>query len=182
MNDRKRQRTDKVKQTILTSTFISIRRRLQAVAAGIVGNDEEAEDVLHEAFCRLWTHHPDVADEVSAMKLSFTAVRNSAIDSLRRSQAHPQVPIETSTAVADIPDEPDVETEREATYRAVLKLSEEVLTPKQLAVFRLHDIEGKTFGEVADELGMTQEYVRVILSRSRKIIRDIYRKQQASEL
>lgn len=169
-------------QTILTSTFISIRRRLQAVAAGIVGNDEEAEDVLHEAFCRLWTRHPDVADEVSAMKLSFAAVRNSAIDSLRRSQAHPQVPIETSTAVADIPDEPDEKAAHEATYRAVLRLSEQVLNPKQLAVFRLHDIEGMTFGEVAEKLNMTPEYVRVTLSRSRKIIRDIYRKQQASEL
>ncbi|MDE6859538.1 MAG: sigma-70 family RNA polymerase sigma factor [Duncaniella sp.] len=169
-----------MKQSILASTFISIRQRLHAMAAGIVGNDDEADDVLHDAFCRLWTRHPDVTDEVAAMKLSYTAVKNSAIDSFRRSQAHPHVQIDTSTT--DMVDEADEKTDGEATYSAVLRLSERVLNPRQLSVFRLHDIEGLTFGEVAEELGMSPEYVRVTLSRSRKIIRDIYRQQQASEL
>jgi len=151
------------------------------VAAGIVGNDDDAEDVLHEAFCRLWIRHQDVADEVSAMKLSYTAVKNSAIDSLRHSQAHIQVPFDSHTSEITA-DDHDEESEREATYRAVIRLSERVLNQRQLDVFRLHDIDGMSFQEVADKLAMTPEYVRVTLSRSRKIIRDIYRQKQASEI
>ena len=45
-------------------------------------------------------------------------------------------------------------------------------------MFELHDIKGLGYEEVAETLGMTQENVRVTLSRARKSIREIYRKTQ----
>ena len=169
-----------MKQTILSSTFIRFRDKLHNVAAGIVGNSDDADDVIHDAFCRLWSKHGDIADELSAIKLSYTAVRNSAIDTLRRSKSSISVPIESLPEANELETDDDEAARREATYRAVLKLSREVLSHTQYEVFRRHDVEGMPYQETA-ELEMTPEYVRVTLSRARKTIREIYRKQHASE-
>lgn len=47
-------------ETVLTTTFLKIRRRLQIISASILGNDTEAEDALSEAFLRLWKHPQSV--------------------------------------------------------------------------------------------------------------------------
>ena len=163
-----------MKTDILTSTFMRFRARLHGVAAGIAGHDS-AEDVLHDAFCRLWSRHPDIGDESEAIKLSYTAVRNSAIDLFRSTRAHPTV------AMDDVNEQPtdeyeSTEKEKVATYNTVLRLSRQALNETQYTVFRLHDIEGVTYPEIAQSLGMTQENVRMTLSRARKAIRELYRK------
>lgn len=170
-----------MKQSILSSTFIRFRDKLHSVAVGIVGNNDDAEDVIHDAFCRLWSKHSDIQDEVSAIKLSYTAVRNSAIDTLRLAKAHPSVAIDNITDEREIYTTEHDDAERRETYKAVIKLSQNVLTSTQYEIFRLHDIEGISYPDIAEELGKSQEYIRVTLSRARKTIRDIYRKQQASK-
>ncbi len=66
--------------------------------------------------------------------------------------------------------------EKEETYATVVRLSRRALNETQYTVFRLHDIEGATYPEIAQGLGMTQENVRMTLSRARKAIRELYRK------
>ena len=158
---------------ILTSTFMAFRAKLRSMAAGIAGS-EEADDIIHDAFCRLWSRHPIIEDETEALKLSYTAVRNSAIDSYRRSTSRPTVSIEDSCHIIEQEDE----TETAKTYEAVVNISRRVLNKRQFEVFELHDIKGLGYEEVAETLGMTQENVRVTLSRARKSIREIYRKTQ----
>lgn len=160
---------------ILTSTFINFRAMLRSVAAGIAGSDE-ADDVIHDAFCRLWARHKAVADEKEAIKLTYTAVRNSAIDALRRTHSRPTVSMDESLPIADSDEELSRQNEERQTYEAVIRLSRRVLNPRQAEVFELHDVQGISYDEIADRLGMTPENVRVTLSRSRKIIRDLYRK------
>lgn len=162
---------------ILTSTFMAFRAKLRSVAAGIAGTDE-ADDIIHDAFCRLWSRHPLIDDEKEALKLSYTAVRNSAIDSYRRSTSRPTVSIEESSYILETDDETETAKERQQTYEAVINLSRRILNERQFAVFELHDIKGLGYEEVAETLGMTQENVRVTLSRARKSIREIYRKTQ----
>lgn len=149
--------------------------RLRSLAAGIVGNDD-ADDILHDAFCRLWASHPQLANETEALKLSYSAVRNSAIDALRRSRSHPTVPFEGHDQQSTPFEEPTSETSDEYTYRAVVALGRRVLGERQFEVFSLHDIDGLTYEEIATSLGLNVENVRVILSRARRTIRDIYRK------
>lgn len=159
---------------ILTSTFITFRSRLSRVAAGIAGADE-ADDIIHDAFCRLWSRHPVIEDETQALKLSYTAVRNSAIDSYRRTAGRQTVPIEETVSAIETDNETDIQQERQDTYNAVIRLSRRVLNERQFEVFELHDIRGLGYEEVARTLGMTQENVRVTLSRARKIIREYYK-------
>ena len=156
---------------------MAFRAKLRSMAAGIAGS-EEADDIIHDAFCRLWSRHPIIEDETEALKLSYTAVRNSAIDSYRRSTSRPAVSIEDSCHIIEQEDETETAKERQQTYEAVVNISHRVLNKRQFEVFELHDIKGLGYEEVAETLGMTQENVRVTLSRARKSIREIYRKTQ----
>lgn len=165
-----------VSTDILTSTFINFRAMLRSVAAGIAGAGE-ADDVIHDAFCRLWAGHKAVEDEKEAIKLTYTAVRNSAIDSLRRTKARATVSIDESPQIADSDEDFTRRSEQQETYDAVIRLSRRALNQRQAEVFELHDVRGLGYDEIAEMLGMTPENVRVTLSRSRKIIRDLYRKQ-----
>ena len=156
---------------------MAFRAKLRSRAAGIAGS-EEADDIIHDAFCRLWSRHPIIEDETEALKLSYTAVRNSAIDSYRRSTSRPTVTIEDSCHIIEQEEETETAKERQQTYETVVSLSRRVLNKRQFEVFELHDIKGLGYEEVAETLGMTQENVRVTLSRARKSIREIYRKTQ----
>ncbi len=166
-----------MKNDNLTSAFVHFRARLRNLAAGIVGHDD-AEDVLHDAFCRLWSRHPLLESETEALKLSYSAVRNSAIDALRRNKSHPTVPIDDNDRRDD---DPDKESRME-TYDAVVALSRKALDSRQFEVFRLHDIEGLGYDEIAASLGLNVEHVRVILSRARKTIRELYRKNNPDSI
>lgn len=166
-----------MKTDILTSTFVSFRAVLHGMAARIVGSDEDADDAIHDAFCRLWSVHQDISDRTEAEKLSYTAVRNSAIDALRRSRRGRMVSIDDLQSRAEQADNATPRRDVEDTYQAVISLSRKVLSERQYEVFRLHDVEGVEYADIADELGLSVENVRMILSRARKTIREIYRKQ-----
>lgn len=170
-----------MKNDILISAFVNFRTRLRSFAAGIVGNDD-ADDILHDAFCRMWSSHPQLDSETEALKLSYRVVRNSAIDALRRSKSHPTVPIEEGGRDCGTIEEPENDSADEDTYQAVIALSRRVLGQRQFEVFRLHDIEGQTYDEIAASLCLSVENVRVILSRARKTIRDIYRKNNPDSI
>lgn len=77
-----------MEDNILTKTFQQLRLQLRRMAGSILGDDNEAEDALHDAFCRLWTSYKDINSETDARRLSYTLVYNTSIDSLRRSKAH----------------------------------------------------------------------------------------------
>lgn len=77
-----------VEDNILTKTFQQLRCKLQHLAGSILGDDNEAEDALHDAFCRLWTSYKNIDSEVDARRLSYTLVYNIAIDRTRRLKTH----------------------------------------------------------------------------------------------
>ena len=150
------------------------RATLEGVAARIVGS-YDAEDVIHDAFCRLWSKHPCVRDESEAIKLTYTAVRNLAIDRYRAAGTKQTVPIDKCHETQVDGNETQKAKERQQTYEAVIRLSRKTLNENQYTIFRLHDIEGISYPEIARKTGMSPENVRMTLSRARKAIRERYR-------
>lgn len=155
----------------LTSTFTRLRQQLLAVAERITGNRDDAADAVQDAFVRLWQRQLDPATTAG---LAVTTVRNVSIDRQRRAQAHPHVAIDERIDAAP---EPSSWPEREQMLHRVQAIIGQELTPKQRQVMQLRDVQGLPFDEVARQLGMTPEAVRVELSRARKRVREIYRKK-----
>ena len=67
--------------------------------------------------------------------------------------------------------------EMEALFRRVEASVEEELSETQKEIIRMHEYEGMTFEDIANELGMTPAAVRMQASRARKILREKYREE-----
>lgn len=158
----------------MTSVFIRFRDKLRGMAARIVGSGEEADDALHDAFCKLWSSNRDVNSETDAIKLTYAAVRNSAIDMVRYRKSHPLIPEDYAPEFFSETG-CDEDKEKEELCKALIAMSRKVLNERQYRIFILHDVENLSYPDIAVKLGLTQENVRTILSRARKVIKDIYR-------
>lgn len=122
--------------------------------------------------------HREVKSEMEAIRLSYTAVRNSAIDELRHHKAHPELPIDT---IGEPVSEPTGNDDEEATRllcEALLAVSARVLKQREHEVFILHDVDNLSYDEISRRLGLTQDNIRQILSRSRKKLRQLYKSGQ----
>ena len=155
---------------ILTSTFMRLRERLKANARRLLDDDSEADDALQDAFCRLWKHRQEIISSQQAEGLSVTAVRNTCIDALRK--RHSNMPLDQADGATT--DTDDYENSRREIYEAVKEIIDRRLPERERTVITMRDTMGMDFADIAVELGISENNVRMILCRARKTVREIY--------
>lgn len=152
----------------LVDAYATVFRRIGARIGRMLSGGEDAQDILQDAFLRLWGLHDAPADSAAIIA---TTARRLAIDNHRRHARHPEVSIDEQTD--SLPDDDDEEARRER-YDAVRRIIDSRLTPQQREVLTLRDIDGLPYAEIAVRLGVDEAAVRMRLSRARKAVRDIY--------
>lgn len=146
--------------------------RLFSRTKSILTSDEDANDVLQEAFYRLWKARPAITGQSHADGLLVRTVHNLAIDTYRNATRHAAVSIEenyTDTPVAD-----DTE-ERQELLDNVNHIISRHLSARDREILLKRDSMGWEFEEIAAEYGLTPGNVRIIVSRARRTVREIYR-------
>jgi RNA polymerase sigma-70 factor (ECF subfamily) len=151
--------------------------RLYRLAVHLMGDPDEAEDVLQEGFIQACAHIDDFAGRSGLGTWLHRTVRNAALARLRRkSLATAPLPAADATpsavheALVDDTDEPrDAVLARE---RAEMLERAIVALPDGLrAAFVLRDLEGMSTKESAAALGITESAVKVRLHRARLALR-----------
>lgn len=148
--------------------------RLQRVALRMLGNVEDAEDMVQEVYMKLWGKREELPDVQNMEAYCVALTKNMCIDRLRLAEVDrvdvDDVPL--SLAAAD-----DVASllERQDAVEQV-KLIIETLPEKQQQVITLRDIRGCTFEEIEEQTGLTAVNVRALLSRARKTIRERFKR------
>ncbi len=165
---------------ILTDTFERLRKNFRAGAGRILGNTDEADDALQDAFIRLWSKGYNIEKHNEAEALISRAVRNESLDRLRRRKRRPQsfteAGLSESYAQFEEDDGNNVNDVAE-TLKKVEAIIADELTPLQKTILHLHEYDGMSLEKVAVKLEMNPPAVRMQLSRARKAIRECYRKQ-----
>lgn len=156
---------------LLTSTFIRLRSRLQATARRFLADDSAADDALQDAFYKLWEHRQSITSQSQAEGLSVVAVRNTCIDALRRAKRTAEYPLDS---VAEDIAENDSENGQDELYESVKAIIDSRLSEREKSVITMRDTMDMDFAEIAEELGITETNARMILSRARKTVREIY--------
>ena len=165
-----------MKDELLTSVFMRIKGRLRLTAQRIV-NDDSVDDALQEAFMRLWNRRSDFDSSKVVEGVAVTTVRNICLDTLRRNAVRRHDDIdETSYVATIIDDSSDDEQEKRELYGEISALINSQLSERDRRILYLRDRDGWEMDEIAQEMGISEANVRVILSRSRKTIRQIYLK------
>lgn len=157
-----------MKSDILTSIFTRLRPALLASAKGVLReNEDDAPDALQEAFCRLWRHRDSFENEEHVQAASYTAVKNAAIDMVRRRR--PIAPVEEMPEIAS----DDVAASE--LYDEVSRIIRAVLSEREREVLMMRDRNGFEMDAIAARIDTTEANVRLILSRARKKVRECYR-------
>jgi RNA polymerase sigma-70 factor (ECF subfamily) len=141
-----------------------------AVAWEFVYRQEDAEDIVQEAFVRAWRNLDRYDAERPFEPWLFTIVRNLARNARRRDRRWTEVSLADDMVDLKTFDEDVVDSmERLEGGERIEALLEE-LSPMQRACFRLAELEGFSRDEVATMLGLRVATVRVHIHRARKTL------------
>ena len=150
---------------MLTSSFLGLRDKLHHIALKYLGSDEDAKDALQDTWLKLRSKG-EVETTIEARNKLVTVLRNVCIDHLRKAR---EIPIDVTVDIqAYRMDEEDIGN--------LEQLLQEGLTPLQKEIFNLVTHEGFDYEEIAKQLSMSVEAVRMNMSRTRKKIRENYKR------
>jgi RNA polymerase sigma factor (sigma-70 family) len=136
-----------------------------------VSTDEDAEDILQDVFFQFLSNN-SVAQPIEQLSAwLYTVARNRIIDWYRKRKQKVESPMDEETGLPmnleeilfDPSDEPDRVLFRGAVWDALAEALED-LPEEQSEVFMLHELEGRSFKEIAE---LTGENINTLLSRKR---------------
>ncbi|HUO86264.1 MAG TPA: RNA polymerase sigma factor [Thermoanaerobaculia bacterium] len=140
----------------------------------ILGDLEEARDVVQVTFFRIWEHRARFDDRWSPNTWIYRIASNLAIDHLRsrKSRERGNEPVRRHLRqVADLSAEGSSGPLHQAEVLGIFHELAGELTDKQRAVFLLREVEGLSSQEVADVVGCRESTVRNHLFNARKVLR-----------
>jgi RNA polymerase sigma factor (sigma-70 family) len=133
----------------------------------------DADEVVQEAFLRLFLALPELETELQALAYCRRTITNLCIDRFRAQARRPSlVDLESAGAMdlaEDDPGDPVVRAEDAAMVRAALSL----LSPLHRAALVKREIEEKPLPVIAEELEIPEDSVKHVLFRARRALRRI---------
>lgn len=136
----------------------------------IIKDKAAAEDIAEEAFIKLWERHSSFQNAANIKSFLYTIVRNASIDWLRQQKkrlAHSKEIIYLAEETESFIQQQIIEAE---TYREVVA-SLKILPPKCRQIFRMFYFEGKDYSQIAHELNLSINTIRVQKARALALLR-----------
>ncbi len=155
-------------------------RRVFRMAKQITQNDDDAEDVLQEAFLKAYTHLDDFQGNSKFYTWIVRIAVNEALMKLRKRRSDRSVPLDEpiDTGEDEVPreiavwDENPEETYSREELAELLDQAVQSLKPAYRTVFVLRDIEEMSIEETAEALGLSISAVKSRLLRARLQLRE----------
>ena len=148
--------------------------RLQRVALRLLGNAEDAEDMVQEVYMKLWSKRDALPDVKDMEAYCVTLTKNMCIDRLRIAEADKADVDEVPTMLVAT-DDVEAQVERHDAVEQVKQIIE-TLPEHQQQVITLRDMEDCSFEEIVEQTGLTAVNIRMLLSRARRTIRERFKK------
>ena len=146
-------------------------RAMAGIASTILGNREDVRDCLQEALVSLWTQRHRLKEIENVEGYCIRTIRNTALSMLRRQRC-------LDDAIPEIAERMNPETMLENKDRLAKVMDGiESLPDVQKQVVKLSTIEDLPPDDVAERQGISPVYVRQILSRARKRLRNILKEK-----
>lgn len=163
------------------SRVLPSKNKLFRVALALLGNRQEAEDTLQDAYLKLWNMRDRLPEYDSVEALGMTMTKNLCVDKLRsyRHRKQNEDEVEVMPIASATPD-PAKATELQESHRVIHKIFE-TLPEQQKLIIHMRDVEEYSYEEISEVTELTINNIRVILSRARKTVRNEYLKHQNYE-
>jgi RNA polymerase sigma-70 factor (ECF subfamily) len=167
-------------QAAFTELVNRYERKIYRLAKNITQNDEDAEDVLQDAFLKAYTHLDNFKGDSKFYTWIVRIAVNEALMRLRKRKADRSVPLDepvelgeetVQREIAVWEDNPEQQYSQEE-WRRILDEAVDSLKPDFRTVFVLRDIEELSTEETAETLGISVPAVKSRLLRARLALRE----------
>ncbi len=146
--------------------YLPLQPAMQRMAEALLGNEDDAADVVQDCFVTLWNEREKLRRVVNREAWCITLVKRRCVDVLRKRK--PTVEIDERTlALAE--EEADAGEER---LRLALQMVGR-LPERQAQVIRLKHLENADTDRIAQELHITSGNVYTLLSRAYSTLKHI---------
>ena len=138
------------------------------VAVAVVRNPTLAEDVVQESLIKAWLGLEHFRGDAQLRTWLLRITHNTAVSELRRIR-------DTSLSPLDLPDREAPSPDAEVINRALMAAFEKALfelDPLSRAIVTLREIEGLSYDEIAEVLGVPLSTVKTRLFRARNELKD----------
>lgn len=148
--------------------YFSLHTKLFKIAFVILKNKDDAEDIVQDAYCKLWNERSKLNSVKQPEAFCITMVKNLCIDFLRS----PKSEAKENVLDKNVLDEntPDNELEAKDMLHRV-KIIMGHLPKKQRRILELRCFADCSFEEIETFTGESSANVRVLLSRARNYIK-----------
>ena len=165
--------------SVFKQTFLPHSRRMYAAAWRLTADAQAAEDLVQEAFLKLWMKRDSLNKVTNTEAFCVTIVRNIFFDRYRKNgNKFVERPPEELNIAADSNISERLEQREDAAK--ILNIIAH-LPEQQRLIITLIDIEDRSYNEIAARTGLQAINIRVLLSRARKQIREQFNKQTEYE-
>jgi len=134
---------------------------LYRFALKLAKNIDDAEDLVQDAFEKLWKNRKKV-DNKKIKSYLFTIVYHKFIDNYRKNKQYFSIE-EINTELSYTNDYSDL--------KEILNKAIDLLPAQQKTVIILRDWEGYSYKEIQDITNLTESQVKVYIFRARKFLR-----------
>lgn len=148
-----------------------------AVSYRFTGNEEDAEDIVQEAFIRLWNNLHKYKPEVKLSTWLYKIITNLCLDFLKSRRVkeknnHVDIQSQVNLNSNHKADEPLNAQE----LHVIIQEAASELTPAQKAVFILRDLEQLSVEEVSEILSMSAGNIKSNLYYARQQVGNVLKK------
>ena len=142
-------------------------------ASTILYSSIKAEDAVQDVFIKMWQKKDTIGGLENVKAYLFTATKNKCFEYLRKLKLERKLSeenesrLEMSSSI-NIDDETDKYVLKEKLFNSIRQLP-----PKCRDVFTMSKINGLTYSEIADELGISPKTVENQMGRALRLLREI---------
>lgn len=154
------------------NTYLPYHQKLYRIVYHMVQDKNDAEDILQETYIKLWHKRNDFESINNTESYAVAVVKNTCLDFLKKAKTRTlqlcdiELPEKSSMSVY-------IENQDKLNHVQILM---ERLPVQQQQVMRLKHWENLSDEEIEQVTGLSRGNIKVILSRARKTIRELFLK------
>ena len=164
----------------LSALYLESRSSLLSQARRMLRNDQDANEVVQEAFLKFMLAAPELDTKERALAYIRATINNLSLNVIRARGSRPNlVALDSESSqerLSQIATEnyiPADSTISAAEDAAIIKLALSKLSPAERAALVMWEVEGRSTAEIAKELGIKESAVRHTVSRARASLRKV---------
>lgn len=151
--------------------FLPFSRRLYRVAWALTHNAQDAEDLVQDAFCKLWQKRADLSAVDNDEAYCVRTLKNLYYDRQRLASARATDVGPPDNLELPTDDDQQLDMERAEAAQQLHRIIEHLPDNQRIIITR-RDLQDQKFADIATELHMGEGTVRVLLSRARQKLKE----------